>query len=342
MDSRPFQFMITHRRMEQERDWFYPAIAMTMLICVVASLGDGSPLPLLAIFPMWLLVGLLSLGAVVMGFVVRLMAGGKVDPFRQLAGQLKESSWPFLGFCLAGLNLCGFMRVKPLLNRLVPFSADPLLARIDRAIFFGHDGAQLLSRFNTDALAIFYSRAWFVFLAVALLATLFRPPSRKKTQLILIYFALWTFVGPSLHLLAPAAGPLFYKGIGLGDHFDYLLKPPELSTFRDYLWRSYVSGNAGPGAGISAMPSMHVATTAWAAIAIRQLWPKATFFVAAFTIVIIMLSVALGWHYLVDGLIGILSVFALLWIEPRIWKWAEKIRSFWRVDGQPLPSSGEA
>ena len=64
--------------------------------------------------------------------------------------------------------------------------------------------------------------------------------------------------------------------------------------------------------------------------------------VAAFTIVIIMLSVALGWHYLVDGLIGILSVFALLWIEPRIWKWAEKIRSLWRVDGQPLPSSGKA
>ena len=326
--------------MEQERDWFYPAIAMTALLCVVARVGDRSPMPLLEIFPMWLFVGLLSLGAVVMGLVLRLISQGEVNPSRQLRERLNESSWPLIGFVLAGFNLCAFMRVKPLLNRFIPFTADPFLAGIDRAMLFGHDGAKLLSWFNTDMLAIFYSRAWFTFLVVALLVTLFRPPSREKTRLILVYFALWTFAGPLIHLLMPAAGPLFYKAIGDGNHFEYIDMPGQLSEFRDYLWRSYVSGDAGPGAGISAMPSMHVATTAWAAFAIRQLWPKTTIAVAAVTIVITMLSVALGWHYLVDGLVGVLSMIVLFRLEPCGWDLAERLRSGWRNSVGPLRSSG--
>ena len=339
-DSRARWFVIFDRAMDQERDWFYPAITMTALLCVVASMGDRSSLPLLAIFPMWLFVGLLSLGAVVMAWVLRLISQGELSPSRQLRERLNESSWPLIGFILAGLNLCAFMRVKPLLNRFIPFTADPFLARVDRAIFFGHDGAKLLSWFNTDALAIFYSRAWFTFLVVALLVTLFRPPSREKTRLILVYFALWTFAGPLIHLLMPAAGPLFYKAIGYGNHFEYLDKPGQLLNLRDYLWRSYVSGEAGPGAGISAMPSMHVATTAWAAFAIRQLWPKTTIAVVAVTIFILSLSVALGWHYLVDGLVGVLSMVVLFRLEPSGWDLAERLRSRWRSGVGPLSSSG--
>lgn len=301
-----------------ERDWFYPAALMTLLLGAVAWTCDGTPLPLFAIFPLWLIVGLIALGLMTLGFVTSLIVRGEQHPLAMVRSALRGAGWPLIGFGLAGINLCSFMRVKPALNRLVGFTADPLLARMDRAILFGHDGADLLRILNTDAAAVFYSRAWFTFLVIALLLTLFRPPSPSRTRLIVVYFALWTFAGPIVHLAMPAAGPIFYRLVGAGNHFEHLTMSSKLTEMRDYLWSCFMTGQAGPGAGISAMPSLHVATTAWAALAIRQIFPAATFLVAAFTAMIVTLSVALGWHYLVDGLVGIGCTLLLLMAQPTI------------------------
>ena len=52
------------------------------------------------------------------------------------------------------------------------------------------------------------------------------------------------------------------------------------------------------------MPSLHIATTAWMMIAIRAFAPRLTVPMAMAAILIFLLSIALGWHYAVDGIVG--------------------------------------
>ena len=78
----------------------------------------------------------------------------------------------------------------------------------------------------------------------------------------------------------------------------------ETREVANYLWTIYAGEGFGPGSGISAMPSLHIATTAWMVLAVRifarrLFWPMAT---AGF--LIFLLSIALGWHYALDGIVG--------------------------------------
>ena len=60
---------------------------------------------------------------------------------------------------------------------------------------------------------------------------------------------------------------------------------------------SYATGGFGPGSGISAMPSLHIATTAWMVIAVRVHAPRMTWVISVFALLIFLLSISLGWHY---------------------------------------------
>src|SRR4029453_4288312 len=96
---------------------------------------------------------------------------------------------------LAGLNMTTFMLVKPLLNYLVPFWADPLLADFDKAFSLGHDPWTLLIWLNSRATAIFYHRGWFTLMIMTLTVVLAQSPSPTKSAAKLTYFVLWSIVG---------------------------------------------------------------------------------------------------------------------------------------------------
>jgi membrane-associated phospholipid phosphatase len=68
------------------------------------------------------------------------------------------------------------------------------------------------------------------------------------------------------------------------------------------LWSGYVSGQ---NIGISAMPSMHLATTTLMACYAFQNSRALGWAMVGFLAVILVGSVALGWHYAVDGYAGI-------------------------------------
>ena len=71
-----------------------------------------------------------------------------------------------------------------------------------------------------------------------------------------------------------------------------------------YLWAIYSVQGFGGGAGISAMPSLHIATTAWIVMAIYIFARRWLAPVAGAAILIFLLSISLGWHYAVDGVVG--------------------------------------
>ena len=129
---------------------------------------------------------------------------------------------------------------------------------------------------------IFYHRGWFALMIATLLLVLSRPASSEKSSLLLSYFLLWTLFGPIVHCLLPAGGPIFFEHLGYGDRFAGIQRPHDMVLMSDYLWTSYATGGFGPGSGISAMPSLHIATTAWMVIAVRVHAPRMTWVISGF------------------------------------------------------------
>src|SRR5215470_4267737 len=88
---------------------------------------------------------------------------------------------------------------------------------------------------------------------------------------LITFVLLWVLLGNVAATLLSSAGPVYYGRVtGLPDPFAPLIAYlhqastvvwlPALDV-QDMLWQSYAHRSLGIGAGISAMPSLHVATS---------------------------------------------------------------------------------
>lgn len=294
-----------------EREWLVPSIALTVLLggSALLLMPDHSGVgPALGLLPMWLAAAVTLAGICALPALWKMMRSGVTSPIAHII-KLARHNWRSIllvsgGMVIAGLNMITFMYSKPLLNYLVPFWADPLLADLDYYLFLGNDPSGLLGWLNSMGTALFYHRAWFALMVMTLLMVLSRPPSTEKSSILVSYFILWSVAGPVIHLLLPAAGPVFFHSLGYGDRFVGIPVPEEMARMSGYLWTVYSGAQFAPGSGISAMPSMHIATTAWMVIAVHLLARRWTPAMAAVGLLIFLLSVSLGWHYAVDGIVG--------------------------------------
>jgi hypothetical protein len=301
-----------------EREWFVPCIALTAGAALFALFNVARPidlLPAMGILPAWMAA--IFIIASVAG-LVRMGVRGEARPMATARAfavrERKALAAAALVLFLAGLNMVAFMWIKPLLNVMVPFTADPLLADLDRALFFGKEPWTAFQWLNFPAAGLLYHPGWFFSVMVGLMVTVAARPSPERSAVLLSYFVLWTLVAPLVHTALPAAGPIFYERLGLGDRFSALPLYGETRAVRDYLWSFYASGSFGAGNGISAMPSMHVTTSSWVVVAIwvsaRAWLPLA---VAAWATIFSM-SVALGWHYALDGIVGAIAALCCFMI----------------------------
>lgn len=315
------------RKLEQA--WIIPALILTAAtglfayLLLPASVNFAAGLQLL---PFWLIMtaGLLALRFI--WKVFEMMFAGVQNPTSTLASWVASNGGlvtaVVLLMVLAWANMMAFLYIKPVLNIFVPFIADPLLADIDKVLFLGTDPWILLSWMNIEFANKFYHPGWFVLMIIALMFLFAAPSSPKKTAMALSYFLLWSIVGPLVHTWLPAGGPIFFERLGYGDRFAAL--DPGLQTMRaaDYLWRNFSNGEFSPAAGISAMPSMHVTMSAWTVLCFYYFARRWWIPVAAISAYITLLSVALGWHYAVDGLAGILLAagvfYGLWWVCERV------------------------
>ena len=291
--------------------WLVPSVWLTSLsgISALSMLPSYSGIwSTLQILPFWMMIAALGwslFGPIGLVSMVRL----RVDqPFSHMV-ETCRTQWPAilltaLGMLIAGFNMITFMWTKPLLNQMAPFWADPMLAQVDYWLFLGHDPWQLLSWLNAAPTAIFYHRGWFAMMLAILLMIFSRPSSNERSALIVTYFLLWSVVGPMIHLAMPAGGPIFFEQLGYGDRFAAIPLPSDIVQMKQYLWTSFESGDFGPGSGISAMPSLHIATVAWMQIATHVMAPRWMPVMASLGLLIFLLSISLGWHYAVDGLVG--------------------------------------
>ncbi|MGH6960641.1 MAG: phosphatase PAP2 family protein, partial [Dongiaceae bacterium] len=176
--------------------------------------------------------------------------------------------FPFFGSAFA------YFRI--LLPNFQPFAWDPAFAEWDRALHGGYDAWQLLQPvlghpLVTAAVNGFY-HLWFVVMFGVILwqaGSLARP--RVRMQFFLSFILLWAVLGNLTAILLPSAGPVFYDRVtGLSNPFqplmDYLhaaneVVPVMALNVQEQLWASYVEHGLATLGGITAMPSMHVATS---------------------------------------------------------------------------------
>jgi hypothetical protein len=253
------------------------------------------------------------------------------------------------GFALIALQvvlLGTFTSVKNMLPEMSGYAWDRPLANIGRFLCGGHDPWTFLtpaiSRLGLLGLVEFlYVTGWMI--AVGIIpAIIALVPSLKpiRVRFFLTYILTWALLGNLIALLGMSAGPVYYGAV-TGDHARYqglidLLAASSGSSWSAYdiqrsLWAVYAHGLTSFGTGISAFPSLHVAmATLWAILGFRHS-RRLGIVGLAFLAFVLAASVALGWHYLIDGVASIV----LAWLIWAAVGWAQRCAPSRRMESAP-------
>lgn len=307
--------------------WIYVGAGLTAWSGVMAysmmPFTGMTNAPTYIVSPLWLALMLGVAACHVLWQTMRMARRREKHPISALLSTFdrKQAAVLCIGSILLASSLSFFGMLKPQLGQVVAFSADPLLAELDR-IILGSDAWRLVTWFNHTGMATIYHKGWFLWLAFVLFYLLKRPESPEKDALLISYFMIWTIFGPLVHLILPAAGPVFYDDLGYGDRFVDLYQAPESQVIAAYLWNGYVDKVFNPAGGISAMPSVHLATMFWTIIVLRKsAWVGLA---VVYTVYIFLGSIAIGWHYAVDGVAGgIGAVLCYALAAPSVEKWSQ-------------------
>ena len=216
-------------------------------------------------------------------------------PWRVALERWTRAGWPtdrLLRFAVAWAILpLFFWAFAAWKTAIPPFTWDARLAALD----FPHPYVSLATLARLDG--IYWS--W-NYVLVGLM--LWKAWSRDD-RFWWAFLGMWVGLGTGLAHLVPSAGPIFTDPT--------VPVTPDLAWTRDYLWSAVSRGEIVLGGGISAFPSLHVAVPVLGACASRGVLRWAF---VGFAGVIWVSSVALGFHYWVDGLASIVLVPGIWWL----------------------------
>jgi hypothetical protein len=244
--------------------------------------------------------------------------------------------FPFFGSAFA------YFRI--LLPAFNPWSMDPALAALDRTLHGGLSPWEILhpvlaSPYITASINGVY-HLWFLLMFGIFLwqsGSLTRPVTRM--QFFLTFILIWAILGNFLAILLPSAGPVYFARVtGEASPFqplmDYLqaaneVVPVMALDVQEQLWASYVKDGLATLGGITAMPSMHVATSLSFALVAYAHSRTLGHLLLAFTFIVQIGAVHLGWHYAVDGYVAIVGTLLVWWAVGRFLKLGWVRRALW-------------
>jgi hypothetical protein len=226
-----------------------------------------------------------------------------------------------------------FSVLKGAIAILSPFSWDKDLSSLDRTLHFGRLPHEWLWCIVQTPLAVRLFNLAYNFWFVILIASMFtvaitRRDTRLRHQYMLSLMLVWAIGGFFIAMGLSSAGPCYFSRLGLGGDYQPLMDalgaadriyPIWAFSTQEMLWNGY-SGATSGSIGISAFPSLHVATAVLFALYASRRSRIAGALLWVFAAVIMIGSVVLAWHYAVDGYAGALISLAIweltgLWLE---------------------------
>jgi len=233
-----------------------------------------------------------------------------------------------IGYLSLVMSIPLFVKLKTLIPIFHPFDLDPAFESLDLMLHFGHQPWELLQTLvGHPWVTMVIHRLYYLWFPVILVTYYWQLSTRKdpvlRQQFLLSFIASWILIGTVLATALSSAGPIFYAQIVPEDAsayavpMEYLLdinaeSPMFMFEVKEILWARYtgalVDGNL---AGISAMPSMHVAVSF---LLMLFGWRVNKWFgglYTAFFAFILVGSVHLLWHYAIDGYVSMLVTFAI-------------------------------
>lgn len=222
--------------------------------------------------------------------------------------------------------MSAFQCIKIAIPRFVPFSWDERFHRWDLAIHGGHMPWELLGPLSGDGATLLLNVAYNLWFFILFGLVVWQGLSEDRVlrfRFLASFLLVFILGGNVLALLWSSVGPCFW-GMAVPGPDPYAPLMARLHGINDalvaqngaegvhlwsldvqaQLWEVYATGAVETVGGISAMPSMHVASSVlfaclgWA----HSRWLGVL--LTAFAAVIQVGSVALGWHYAVDGYVG--------------------------------------
>lgn len=336
--SRPLGMPRFGERVHRDRHWLIPlaSIAALQLLLWWTMWGAGvASAPLFASYNWIAFFGLSIVGVpLFLRHLYRLHRSCEPRPLRRLGIDLRANAQRFLAVLIAvqvlALSSSSFSALKVAMPVVAPFRLDPALTDLERWMF-GTDpwrASHAWFGWATPLIDRIYL-LWLPTMIIALYAVLLSRPSALKTRAIVTYALAWPLLGTIGAYMLSSAGPIFQERMfgGGGDLVTALRARGADGTLFAYekLWASYSDGAPLIGGGISALPSMHIALATWIALVVRSAHPRFAWLGWAYVATIWFGSVHLGWHYVVDGAVGIAGTFVIwhfsgkLLMRHRIW-----------------------
>lgn len=221
--------------------------------------------------------------------------------------------------------LGSFLQLQWILPTARGAAVDSELYGLDQAVF-GVEPAEVFDRFVTPAttewFAFFYF-GYFLLLAAYVLPSLFGGRARRELA-ELSFGIVWVFcVAHLVYLLVPGFGPHVF----LADRFAHRL---EGSTFWPLVTSTVESVDVGSRTDI--FPSLHTAAPTFLAVfafrhrraaVFRAAWLPTAFAVSQ----IVVATMFLRWHYLVDVCAGLLHGFSTAYLAAKVASWEERFRA---------------
>ncbi len=227
-----------------------------------------------------------------------------------------------------------FVSFKVRIPYVHPFDLDTTFANLDAALFGGRQAWEYF-RWAYDSpliipiIDLFYTtwvpliKLCWVYAFVAFFDTI-----ERRVRFFLAFMSTWVIGGVLLATLLSSGGPCFYgllvDGPDVYAEQMALLQQFDIGAVRyqAILWHDYDAPGVGT-LGISAMPSMHCASTMLIALMFSQTrFMKAVSW--SFFVIIYLGSFLLAWHYAVDGILGGIVAVACWhasgWATPRLIK----------------------
>ncbi|MGZ2412736.1 multisubunit Na+/H+ antiporter MnhF subunit [Sphingomonas sp. F9_3S_D5_B_2] len=249
-----------------------------------------------------------------------------------LQGRAARPNWRsvLLATFLVGAGASLFLPLKYAIPSVLPFWLDAPLAHAEQSLFTVDPWLLLDRSLGWAVVPMDWIYAlWLPAQAIVLFMVLLQPASATKSRVVIAYVLGWFLLGVVAALAFSSAGPIFYDRLSGGTHFAPLREALEqrgawfVIAESDLMWSSMASGRPSLVAGISAVPSIHVAISAWMFLASRAMAPRAAPFALVYTILVWVGSVQLGWHYATDGLAGVVGMVAVWALSPAVQRTAE-------------------